>query len=167
MSKPKSPLDRVREAMENHHKRLHETQSKQRHKRNGKPEKEVATACMKWMESQGWSVQILEAKATYNPKAGRYLRNTSVEAGTVDCLGSTNMGTLCAVEFKAPGRLSTFAADRNSLQRDYLINKISSYCFGCVTDSVDRLELIYNEYLLALEVSREKAKQLLLNWLPK
>ena len=163
--KNKSPQDRVREAMENHHAKL--ANKKQRLTKNKKPEKEVERYCMAWMSDQGWDVQVLEAKATYNPRAGRYLRNQSVAVGTVDCVGTLTNGIFVAIEFKSPGRLSTFAHDRNFAQRDYLLNKIHSGAFACVTDSVARLEKVFAAYQEALLVSPDKAKNILLSYLPK
>lgn len=165
MSQPKSPKDRVRDAMEKHHAKL--ANKKQRFTRNRKPEKDIERFCLEWMRAKDWDVQIVEAKATYNPRAGRYLRNISVSAGTCDCIGTLPSGVFVAIEFKAPGRLSTFASDRNVEQRTYLITKIHSGAFACVVDSVSRLEKIYAEYEEALLVSRDKAKNILLGFLPR
>lgn len=161
----KSPKERAREALENHHKKL--ANKKRRFTKNRKPEKEVAKFALEWMREKNWDVQIVEAKAAYKPSAGRYIRNSSVSAGTCDCIGTLPNGVFVAIEFKAPGRLSTFASDKNHEQRDYLLAKIHSGAFACVVDSVARLENIYNEYVMALEVSRDKAKNFLLASLPK
>lgn len=160
-----SPKDRALKALENHHRKLANKQIKFT-RRNGKPEKEVERFCLQWMRERNWDVQILESKAVYNANAGRYLRTMSVSAGTCDCIGTLPNGLFVAIEFKAPGRLATFASDRNHLQRDYIINKIKSGCFACVTDSAARLEKIYNAWLEALQVSPEKGKDTLLSFLP-
>lgn len=160
----KSPKDRVREAMERHHSKL--LNKNTRGTKNKKPEKDVERFCLEWMRSQGWDVQIMESKATYNPKAGMYLRNTSVSTGTCDCIGTMPDGKFVAIEFKAPGRLSTFASDRNHMQRDYIISKIRSGAFAAVVDSVARLEKIHAAWQDALLISIEKAKDLLLGYLP-
>jgi hypothetical protein len=157
--------DRVEQALLRHHEKLAKT--KIRKSRNGRPEKDVERDVLAWMRDRGWDAQVIEAKATYNPRAGRYLRNSSVAAGTCDIIGTDPNGTFVAVELKAPGRLSTFAADRNEAQRDYLIAKIRSGAFAAVTDCTSRLEQIYEEYLTARAISPEKSKQLLLSYLPK
>lgn len=165
MANFKSPKDRVREAMEKHHAKL--ANKNQRFTKNRKPEKDVERFCLAWMREQGWDVQIIESKATFNPRAGRYLRNTSVTTGTCDCIGTLPNGVFVAVEFKAPGRLNTFAHDRNFAQRDYLLAKIHSGAFAAVVDSVARLEKIFGEYQESLAISKDKAKNILLSWLPK
>jgi hypothetical protein len=158
-----NPKDRARKALENYYTK--QIKKSGPPKKNRKPEKEVAKWCMDWMRSQDWSVQIVESKNTYNPQAGRWV-SSSTKAGTADCLGTLPSGTFVAIEFKSPGRLSTFNADKNVRQRDYIIEKIHTYSFACVVDSVARLKEIYDAYVSALEVSKDKAKNVLLNYLP-
>lgn len=167
MANIKSPRDRVLDALERHHEKLAKQQQSKRKTKNRKPEKDVERYCLEWMRARDWDVQIVEAKATYNPRAGRYLRNTSVSAGTCDCIGTLPDGKFVAIEFKAPGRLSTFAHDRNVEQRDYILKKIHSGAFACVVDSASRLEKIYAAWEEALQVSPDKAKNILLGFLPK
>lgn len=156
-------------ASESTKKALHnyfEKQAKEvsrRKKRNFKPEKQVEQACVKFMTAQGWDVGIYEAKAVYNPHAGRYLRGV-MRAGTVDCQGVMPDGTFVAVEFKAPGRLKTFNSPRNDRQREYLINKINHNAFGCVVDSAHLLEQIYKAW--ANEKDLSNRKWLLMDFLP-
>lgn len=119
---------------------------KKRAKRNEKPEKEVEMSCVAWMRAVGWSVDIYEAKATWNPKVGAWL-NQGMKAGTVDCIGCMNDGHAVFVEFKALGRLTTFNADRNHRQKEFLIEKIKKGAFGCVVDSSERLQQIHIGWL--------------------
>lgn len=154
--------DRVRAALERHHSKLANKQK--RFKKNGKPEKAVEREVLIWARDRGWDVQVLESKAAYNPRAGCFVRSSAVSVGTCDIIGNTDGGVFLAIELKAPGRLSTFASDRNCAQRDYLIAKIHNNAFACVTDSVERLEKIYTTWS-NLEYADQK-KQYLLGMLP-
>jgi len=126
-----------------------------------KPEKEVEKACLKWMRDRGFSVDVFEAKATYNPRAGAWLQQ-SMKAGVVDIMGSTNLGIMLAVELKAPAKLKTLREN----QRLFLIEKIAANAFACVTDSVARLADIYNTWLGYRYVDQEKARAYLMSMLP-
>ncbi len=134
-------------------------------KTHGKPEKEVERACLTWMRAQGWSVQIYEAKATFNPQAQRWV-GSSMKAGTVDCQGVMPDGTFVAVEFKAPGRLCTFNLEKNHRQKEYLVEKIRMNAFGCVVDSARRLAQLFDGYKEAVLVSRDQAQMYLMRELP-
>jgi hypothetical protein len=128
-------------------------------RRNGKPEKEVEYTCVAWMKSQGWSVNVFEAKATYSPTAGIW-KQQAMSGGVADCMGNTQDGIAVAIEFKAPGYLSTFNSPARVKQRAFVIDKINSGAFACVTDSVERLKDIYTRWRElrdagALLVSRE------------
>lgn len=114
-------------------------------KHHGKPEKEVEKTCVAWMRSRGWSVNIFEAKANWNPEAGAWVQQ-GMKAGTCDCMGSTDNGVAIAIEFKAPGRLSTFNSEKRYLQRKFIVDKINANNFACVVDSVDRLENIHKRW---------------------
>lgn len=159
----KSTLD----AINNYIDRVSKSQvSRDRKMHYGKPEKEVEKACTAWMRARGWKVDIFEAKATWNQQADRWTQQ-SMKAGVCDCLGNTEYGIGVAVEFKAPKRLTTFNADKNYRQRDFIIDKINSFTFACVTDSVERLSEIYLNWSSLRSSSPEAAKQYLLSMLPK
>ncbi len=136
-----------------------------RKRHNSKPEKEVERACLAWMRSKGWAVEIYEAKATFNPKAGKWIGST-MKAGTVDCQGLMSDGTFVAVEFKAPARIATFNAEKNHRQKEYLVEKIRMNAFGCVVDSARRLQDIFDGYADALLVSKDQAQMYLMGELP-
>lgn len=136
---------RGKAAIERYYKRQEpKTQRKSVH--NEKPEKEVEKACLAWMREQGWTVAIYESKATYNAQAGRYI-SQNMKAGTADCMGSMGDGIGVVVEFKAPGKLSTFASEKNHRQQEFIKKKIDSGCFACVVDSVDRLKNYFYEWI--------------------
>lgn len=128
-------------------------------RRNGKPERDlVQKPVMAYMRSLGWSVEIYEAKAAWDHNSQSYQSNY-MKVGTVDCLGCTDSGRFVAVEFKAPGRISTL----RDHQRQFLIDKINSGAFGCVTDSVERLRSLYAEFLRLMKQDRSQdAKKFLI-----
>lgn len=134
-------------------------------KSHSKPEKEVEKACLAWMRAQGWSVEIYEAKAVFNPQAQRWV-SSAMKAGTVDCQGLMRDGTFVAVEFKAPGRLSTFNLEKNHRQKDYLVEKIRMNAFGVCVDSARRLAELFDGYREAVLVSKDQAQMFLLRELP-
>lgn len=135
-------------------------------KKNKTPEKDVAKECLTWMRSQGWDVEIYEAKAVYNPD-GTY-RNSHMKAGVCDCMGITPIGVPVYVEFKAKGCRSTFNADDNHRQREFLLKKIEYLGFGVVIDSVERLETTWAEYIrLKNGWGESAARDFLMDQLPK
>lgn len=171
MDKPNKSKDefkrRVESALEKHHEKdwvdIQKEQGMIKKQVHGKPEKAVEKACMDWMRERGWSVNVFEAKATWN---GQAWVQKGMRAGTSDCLGSTNDGMSVAIEFKAPGKLSTFNSDKRYLQRKFIVDKINTYNFACVIDSVKRLEEIYLKWTEELKKSKHEAKQYLLSMLP-
>lgn len=160
----------IEKALLNHHEKLFKQQQKQAQKtprkKNEQPEKDVEKQCLEWMRAKNWEVQIIESKATYNVAAGCYTKNQSVKTGNADCQGLMPDGTSIAVEFKAPGRLSSFLSDRSTPQRDFIIKRIHMNGFACVVDSTARLEKIFVEWDQARQISKDKARQVLLNYLP-
>lgn len=112
---------------------------------NKRPEKEVEKKCLTWMRAKGWDVNIFEAKATYDP-VRRIYRQQAMKAGTCDCLGNTGDGHSVAIEFKAFGKLSTYANPDNYKQQEFMEKKIQTGCFACVVDSVERLEMMYESW---------------------
>lgn len=129
-------------------------------RKNKTPEKTLTQLpCLRWMRSVGWSVDIYEAAAVWDSKRDSYSSNY-MKTGTVDCLGCDKFGQFVAIEFKAPGRISTLSGG----QKSFLIEKINCGGFGCVTDSVERLESIYNSWLRLKQRDRlQDAKQFLID----
>lgn len=107
-----------------------------RRRKNDRPEHNLTVVpCMMWLAEQKFSMNRIEAKAVFNPFAGRYLSGQT-EPGVADAFGCAPDGTGCFIEFKAPGKLSTL----KDHQRDWLIQKIERGAFAVVTDSVLDLE---------------------------
>lgn len=133
-------------------------------RKNSKPEKTVEQECLYWMRSQQWDVQIFEAKATYDPRRQIY-RQQSMKAGTLDCGASIPPNGISAwIEFKAPGKLSTL---RDS-QRDFMLKKIETGCFTCVTDSAHRLRTIFMQWRIYIESGQTiAAKKYLKDMMPE
>lgn len=148
--------DRVRKAVEKFTIK-HSRKSSSIKRKNLKPEKEVQIACVTWMRSLGWDVSIIESKATYDHKSGRYI-SQSVKAGYSDCSGNTNHGLSIYIEFKAPGRLSTLRFN----QREFLLKKIESGCFAVCVDGTSLLKTLWKEFNLA-----EDKKAYLISKLPE
>jgi len=137
-------------------------------KKNESPEKAVEKECLLWMRKQGWDVEIYESKAKWNATAGRYLAD-HLKVGTSDCQGVTSyMGIACFVEFKAPGKCSTFNRKGNEPQQNYLKRKIELGAFGVVVDSADMLERLWKQYLKArVDLGMIQASHFLMEQLPK
>lgn len=162
----KNPKQSVIDAINKFSQRkLDEGKPKESRKHYEKPEKEVEKACLEWMRTQGWSVNIFEAKATFDPRRQRYI-SQSMKAGTCDCMGNTSEGVSVAVEFKAPGAISSFNSPKRIKQKQFIINKILTNCFACVVDSVEKLETIYKQWQF-LRADGEAARSYLLKALPK
>lgn len=137
-----------------------------RGRKNKKPEKDVEADCLKWMKAQSWDVGIYEAKNTKD-KFGSYLASR-MPPGTCDCMGITPYGIPIYVEFKAKGNRSSFNLDRNIRQREFLIDKINYFGFGCVVDSVSLLDQVWNEFFHMIKNDcKFKAREYLLNALPQ
>lgn len=155
----------VSDALEKFHKKewdKYKPKDKPR-RRNQKPEKLVELECKKLMDYWGWSVDIFEAKATWNPKAGCWLQQ-GMKAGVCDCLGSTERGVAVAIEFKAPGKLASFNSPRRTKQREFILAKIEANNFACVVDSAAKLNEIYTHWLTIENPAR--AKEYLYSVLP-
>lgn len=152
----------VAAALQRHHVKAAKQADMRPKRHNEKPEKDVEKACMKWMREQGFSVQVIESKATYSPKAGTWLQQ-GAKQGTADCIGNTGDGTAVCIEFKAPKKLSTLKYN----QRQFLVDKINTGVFAIVTDSVERLQIIYARWLELRIQSVWGAKSYLLSMLPE
>ena len=107
-------------------------------RKNDKPEKEVERLVLEWMRGIGWSIEVIESKSTYSKAAGRWI-GQSVKQGFSDIVGTTSSGVAVYVELKAPGKRHTLRAN----QRTFLLEKIDSRAFVCVTDSVKFISDVY------------------------
>lgn len=138
---------------------------KVRKKRNASPEKDVEKACLIYMRKLSWDVQIYESKATWDTQSHQW-KNQSMKAGNADCQGVMPDGIAVAVEFKAPGKLSTFNLDKNYRQKEFIIKRINQNAFACVVDSADLLHEIYIHWQNMRVIGAAEARDYLLRKLP-
>lgn len=133
-------------------------------KRQGpKPEKLVEQACVAWLKASGFDGQVYEAKAKFI--AGRW-RSSGMQYGTADWQGVDRNGFAAFVEFKAPGKRSTFWRAGNERQQEYLTSKIEKNAFAVVVDSPELLRTLYFRWLSLREGDPLTAKEFLVNALP-
>jgi hypothetical protein len=152
-------------------KQLDEGKPKESRAHYGKPEKEVEKDCLVFMRGRGWSVNIFEAKATWSPSQGCWTQQ-GMKAGVCDCMGnivsdSHDDGVALAVEFKAPGAISSFNSDKRYLQRKFIVDKINAGAFACVVDSAALLEKIYSRWHEIRATDKSGARQFLISSLPQ
>lgn len=130
-------------------------------RKNRKPEQESVFECLSWLKRNGFDCDIIESKATFSVKAGRYLRSQAV-AGMSDLVGNDKDGRACFIEIKAKGRRSTLKEH----QFEFLARKIKSNCFATVATGEDELEEIYSRFLECLNLNQSHAQEYLLSQLP-
>jgi len=132
--------------------------------KNSKPEFEFKKTAKAWLESNGFSVNVVESKAVWNHNAGGYIRGQT-DAGFSDIVGVTPVfGVACFIELKAPGRRSSLKPH----QFDFLVGKIDKHAFAVCTDSVDHLDGIFKKWKSAFVSGLYMdAKNILLNDLPR
>lgn len=134
--------------------------TKKRNK-NKRPEAEIVKAIKRWLKSNGFSVNTVEAKATFDPGTGRYLTG-QVERGFSDILACDPRGFACYIEVKAPGKRAALAEH----QREFLIDKIDHNAFAGVFDSADDLADAHAQFT-DIRRGGKSAKAYLLGLLPK
>ena len=130
---------------------------KPKRKPNKNPEGEFVLVLKKHLESQGFSIDVVEAKAVFSEESQRYT-NGKTRPGFPDMVGNSPSGISVWIEVKAPGRRNTVRPD----QHEFLIGKIATNCFAIVCDSTEYFDRAWNEY----RASHNK-KALLLRELPK
>lgn len=118
-------------------------------RKNAKPEKQTEKQVMSWLKSHGFFCHVVEAKAVYNPKAGRYLTGQTV-SGMPDVVGVCPQGRAVFIELKAKGKRSTVSKK----QYDFLKQVISRGGFGIVCDSVEFLEYAWEGYNKGFNLER-------------
>lgn len=131
--------------------------------RNKAPEKTVVIQCMSWLRLHGFSCDIVESKAVFSQKIGRYVRG-NLPPGFTDIVGCDGEGWGVFVETKAPGKRSTLKTH----QAEFLCRKIHRGAFAACVDSVESLSAIYRAWK-AFKVlhDEEQAIKVLLDHLPK
>lgn len=130
---------------------------KKEKRKNQKPEKEVESDCLDWLERNCFFASIVDSSATYNVYAKRFISGKA-SVGFPDCIAIHESGIFCAIELKAPSRRSTLRDG----QRDFIEKVIEKNGFACVVDSSILLDEIWNKFLKS-----KNKKELLLSYLPK
>jgi hypothetical protein len=131
--------------------------------KNKQPEKEVVLALMAYLKGSGFSCHVVEAKAVFSQRAGRYLRSQA-DPGMSDILGATPQGVGCFIEVKAPGRRRTLREN----QREFLLGKIQIGAFAVCVESVEEFVESYRKWSnLVKSGASVEAKSFLMNCLPK
>ncbi len=111
-------------------------------KKNKKPEKEVEKTVMGWLRWHGFSCDVIESKAVFSAKLGRYMHSQAVP-GMADIIGNNKDGIGIYIELKAPGKISNVSEAQDKFIRE----KIETNCFACVVDSSTLLEKIYQAWV--------------------
>ena len=132
------------------HSRKHMAMYKRKPK-NNRPEKVTERAVMQWLGENGFSCHVVEAKATYNHQAGRYLSGP-VEAGFPDIVGCDPHGLGVFIELKAFGRRACVSEG----QAYFLKEKIDMGAFAIVVDKVEYLEACYIQFLVLKPEQRKE-----------
>lgn len=152
---------------------------KKKTRKNKKPELEVEKAVTKWLRSNGFSCDVVDA-STYDAGSGGKFQDVKITAGFTDIVGADRFGFACYIELKAAGKRSAL----KDHQREFITAKIHNNAFACVTDGVEHLSDLYNRWLITklkqkefvmlkpltvsqITMDQERAKQILLLDLPK
>jgi len=112
-----------------------------RAKPNGKPEEKVVKEILAYFRGLGFSLNVVEAKASFSETAQAY-RSSTVKAGFADLVGNSPMGLATYIEVKSKGRRSTLRED----QRIFLIDKIKTNSFAICADSVQYCQDIISKF---------------------
>ena len=140
------------------------TQTRKPARRNEQPEKLVEKECVQWLEKNNFDGQVYESKAVL--KGGEW-RKSGMSYGHSDWMGASPYGELCAIEFKALGKRSTFWKSGNERQQDFILNKIESNCFAVVVDNSVDLDRWFHTWRARKQHDPIGSKQYLLDLLPK
>lgn len=131
--------------------------------RNSGPEKQVELEVLAWGKRNNFDLTVIDTSAVWNPMANRYLRRQASES-LPDLIG--NYGSLSVwIELKAKGQRSNINSKKSRHQRDFLIRKIKSGAFACVTDGENHLNILWTKYRDAKDMIEKRA--VLINDLPK
>lgn len=110
--------------------------------KNSAPEKDFVKEVMIWLDTHSFSCHVVESRAVFNPKIGRYLSSQAVP-GFPDIVGCDQYGRSVWIEVKAPGKRSTVKPH----QLDFLKGKIANNCFAVCIDSIQDLSTWYKEWM--------------------
>lgn len=152
---------RIQTAIDNFSKK---SLKKSRSKKNSKPEKEFVKKLLQHLRNRGFSVNVVESKAVYNPKIGRYLSSQAIP-GHSDISGCDPDGIAVFIECKAKGRRSTLKLN----QYQFLMDKIEKNAFAVCVDSIEFFDEVYEEFktlpknlkkdLLKMNLTKPRQKQ--------
>lgn len=135
--------DRIKNAIHTFEKKNNPNLKKKRKSRNTSPESDYLRDYIDpWLKKNGFSMDRIESKATYNPDAKKYL-NSPTTYGMSDRVGCDRYGRACYIEAKAPNRTMYLRLD----QKEFLLNKLNYNAFCCVVNDVDELQRIYDHFL--------------------
>lgn len=127
-------------------------------RKNNKPEEDfIHNELVPFLKSINIDHNVIEAKSTFSEKSQRYSMQ-SVAPGYPDISGNFPNGLAVYIEAKAPGCRSRLRKD----QSDFLIRKINSNSFACVTDSIEHLKNLIDKFK-----TTDNRKALLLKDLPQ
>lgn len=130
--------------------------------KNAKPEEEVKRVVMAWLKEHGFSCHVVEAKAVYSKRAGRYV-SSQTTPGFSDIVGACPNGLAAFIELKAPGKRSTLREG----QRAFLVEKIDKGAFAVCVDSVECLATVWEAFEHRVRMEPQLARALLLRHLPQ
>jgi hypothetical protein len=143
------------------HERARAKSAKPKRKKNKSPEADFLLKELDpWLKKNGFLMDRVEAKATYNVNAGTYL-NSPTTPGMSDRVGNDRFGRACFIEAKAPGS-KRLRMD----QREFLEKKIRSKCFAVCVQSVAEIEEYYNHFMSLSLPKAESYLLMLLNQIP-
>lgn len=128
--------------------------------KNKSPEAEVVKDLkrfFKYQQADWFDVHVIEAKANYSEKTGRYMHG-AVAPGHPDMAGNDKFGNALFIEIKAKGKLSTIRPD----QYFFIVRKIELNCFAVCVDSLEMFKSLYKTWL---STESSQRSQLLLSHL--
>lgn len=126
--------------------------------KNAKPEKITQFLVYNWAMKNNFWIHVIESKATYSVKAGRYLRGNAPE-GFSDLVGLTPKGQACFIELKAHGKRANLSLE----QTLFLFRAIYRGAFAACVDSPVYLQQVYETYI---SLSEKEKKPYLYGLLP-
>lgn len=130
-------------------------------RKNLAPEKEFVKKLVVHLKLKGFFVSVVEAKAVFNEKAGRYMTSQVSSDGFCDIVGNDPNGRAVFIEAKAEGKKSTLREN----QHKFLLEKIESNCFAACIDSITSFDILYSGYCNISDPKEKKA--FLKHYLPK
>jgi hypothetical protein len=102
-----------------------------------KPEKIVECKILAKCYELGWSVDIIDSKGQWSPRARRFLKSKAAPDGFADICGNTSEGRAVFIELKRPG-----VRQVRQKQKEFLVKKINTGCIaGPIRSSEELMKL--------------------------